>query len=84
MTFPARFHAPADAAVADAFDALGELPEWNLNDLYPGMDSPELKRDLQAAEARSAEFQLHYKGKLVDMAKGPDAGRKLAGAVVAY
>ena len=31
---------------------LGDLPEWNLKDLYPGLDSPELKRDLENAENR--------------------------------
>ena len=31
--------------------ALGTLPEWDLRDLYPGRDSAELKRDLDASEA---------------------------------
>ena len=31
--------------------ALGKLPEWDLADLYPGRDSPELARDLAALAA---------------------------------
>jgi oligoendopeptidase F len=26
---------------------VGRLPEWNLADLYPGIDAPEVARDLQ-------------------------------------
>ena len=29
--------------------ALGSLPEWDLDDLYPGQDSPELEADLKGA-----------------------------------
>jgi len=29
---------------------LNALPEWNLDDLYPGIDSPALKRDLALAD----------------------------------
>ena len=42
----------------------GTLPEWNLTDLYPSMDAPELKRDLARADADSAAFEADYKGKL--------------------
>jgi oligoendopeptidase F len=46
-----RTHASADNSVlgADSPARLGELPEWNLADLYPSMDSPELQRDLDRA-----------------------------------
>src|SRR5665811_2537161 len=37
---------------------LGALPEWNLDDLYPGLDSPELKWDLENAETRCGAFGL--------------------------
>ena len=33
---------------------LGELPEWNLGDLYTGIESPELKWDLENAENQCA------------------------------
>ncbi len=63
---------------------LGALPEWNLNDLYPGPDSPELKWDLENAEIRCVAFESDLKGKLADLAAGPDAGKTLAAAVKRY
>ena len=36
---------------AQGASALGDLPEWNLADLYPAMDAPELARDLDQAAA---------------------------------
>ena len=41
----------ADAASGQGAPAgpLGELPEWNLDDLYPGPDAPALREDLDAA-----------------------------------
>ncbi len=35
-------------------DSLGHLPEWNLTDLYPGMDSPEFARGPRARPRPSA------------------------------
>jgi oligoendopeptidase F len=63
---------------------LGDLPEWNLKDLYPGLDSPELKWDLENAEHRCSEFEADFKGKLAALAAGPDAGTALAAAVKRY
>jgi oligoendopeptidase F len=63
---------------------LGALPEWNLTDLYPGMDSPELKWDLENADQRCAAFEADFKGRLTAMAAGPDAGKALAAAVKRY
>ncbi len=60
------------------------LPEWNLADLYPSPDSPELKWDLENAETRSAEFEAAFKGMLAQLAAGPDAGKALAAAVKRY
>ncbi|MCB1435439.1 MAG: oligoendopeptidase F, partial [Alphaproteobacteria bacterium] len=59
----------------------GELPEWNLADLYPGRDSPELKEALSRAEALSKAFAERWRGKLAEIAAGPEAGSKLAEAV---
>jgi oligoendopeptidase F len=61
---------------------LGALPRWNLDDLYPGMDSPELKRDLELADADCVSFETDFKGKLADLAK--NAPVKLADAVKRY
>ena len=63
---------------------LGALPEWNLNDLYPGIDSPELKWDLENAETRSVAVEADFKGRLAALAAGPDAGNALAAAVRRY
>src|SRR5690348_1670241 len=63
---------------------LGPLPEWNLADLYPGMDAPEVKRDLDKADAECAAFADAYKGKLATMAASAEAGRDLAEAVKRY
>jgi oligoendopeptidase F len=71
----------ADAALVPKADS---LPEWNLDDLYPGMESPQLRADLVKAETESLSFESRFKGKLGAMAEGPDAGGQLAAAVVAY
>ncbi len=64
--------------------ALGALPEWNLADLYSGLDAPEIQRDLVRVEQDSATFEQDYKGKLADLASGNDAGPSLAKAVQRY
>src|SRR6476661_4152315 len=48
--------------------ALGSLPEWNLADLYVGLDDPEVARDLSRAESDSVTFENDFKGKLADLA----------------
>jgi len=63
---------------------IGKLPEWNLTDLYAGIDDPAVKRDLNRADADSIAFEQSYKGKLAALADGPDAGRALAEAVKRY
>ena len=75
----------ADTAVkAAAAPNLGPLPEWNLADLYPAMDAPEVKRDLERAEAECIAFEQDYKGRLAELAASPDAGPSLAQAVRRY
>ncbi|WP_135501584.1 M3 family oligoendopeptidase [Roseovarius aestuariivivens] len=46
---------------------LGDLPDWNLDDLYTGEDAPELKRDLDWLEEACASFAADYEGKLADL-----------------
>ena len=43
---------------------LGDLPEWDLSDLYPSQDAPELKRDLDWLEDACSRFAQDYEGKL--------------------
>ena len=64
--------------------ALGKLPEWNLNDLYSGLDDPAIKRDLDRIDAECVDFETAYKGKLAAMAAGADGGSALAAAVRRY
>jgi oligoendopeptidase F len=63
---------------------LGALPEWNLADLYAGLDDPQVKRDLDRGAAESLAFEQVYKGKLAALAEGPAAGAALAEAVKRY
>jgi oligoendopeptidase F len=77
-----RFHpTPRDAAddVAGDGGALGEMPEWNLSDLYAGMDSPVLAADFERVEAECKGFGERYEGKLAGL-----GGDDLAGAIGAY
>ena len=48
---------------------LGALPEWNLEDLYPSMDSAPFAGDLAKAAAECKAFNAAYKGKLEALAK---------------
>ena len=52
----------------------GNLPEWDLSDLYPATDSPELTRDMAWLEQECANFAASYEGKLA----GLDAAGLLA------
>jgi oligoendopeptidase F len=72
----------ASPAKSKKSSKLGALPEWNLDDLYAGMDSPEVERDLAAADADCAAFEHDFKGKLAAMAAGE--GAALAEAVKRY
>ena len=63
---------------------LGALPEWNLSDLYAGLDSPEIKRDLEQADSDCAAFEQEFKGRLSALATGEGAGGALAAAVKRY
>jgi oligoendopeptidase F len=63
---------------------LGPLPEWNLDDLYSGIDSPQIGRDLAQADTDCAAFERDFKGRLATMAAGEGAGTALATAVKRY
>jgi oligoendopeptidase F len=81
---PRPLNATARHAATKATKSLGPLPEWNLADLYPGMNDLAIKADLDRGEAECVEFEKAYKGRLADIAAGPDAGRALAEAVRRY
>lgn len=59
LPFPVR-----DANASSGSDNLGNLPEWDLSDLYSDPDAPELERDTAWLETACAEFAADYEGKL--------------------
>src|SRR6516162_6667610 len=72
------------SATSRSAPGLGSLPEWNLADLYSGIDDPKVKRDLARADEYCKAFEEEFKGRLAALAEGTDAGKKLAQAVVRY
>jgi len=63
---------------------LGKLPEWDLSDLYSGLDSPQIKADLDQADRDCEAFEARFKGRLAGLVAGEGAGRALAEAVKQY
>jgi oligoendopeptidase F len=59
----------------------GKLPEWNLTDLYPAIDAPEVGRDLDSLDAECIAFEKDYKGKLAEETAKDGGGAWLAGAI---
>ncbi|ARO13956.1 Oligoendopeptidase F [Ketogulonicigenium robustum] len=62
-----RSKTPVFDANAIGGNSLGPLPEWNLDDLYTGEDSPELIADLDWLAGECTSFQADYEGKLADL-----------------
>jgi oligoendopeptidase F len=58
---------------------LGQLPQWDLTDLYPGRESVSLKQAIGAAESEAGKFRARYEGKLATL-----SGRDLAQAIASY
>ena len=79
-----------DANAASA--GFGDLPEWNLTDLYPGPDSAEFATDLARLKQRSAGFAASYEGKLagldaaglLDCVLAYEAIEVVAGRIMSY
>ena len=61
-----------------------KLPEWNLSDLYAGIDAPEIARDLARMDAECVAFETDYKGRLAERTAKQDGGSWLAEAVRRY
>jgi oligoendopeptidase F len=75
---------PGGVPQAGEAAALGALPEWRLDDLYEGMDSPRFAADLARAASEAKRFAAAYRGKLEALASGAAAGERLCEAVSAY
>ena len=66
--------------MAEAAADLGQLPVWDLNDLYSGgIGSAPLKADLERAAAEAKAFEAKCKGKLSGL-----TGAELGAAIAAY
>ncbi len=76
MSFAIR---AATGASAATLACAAELPTWDLSDLYPGQDSPDLARDLDEAEAAARAFAGRYAGRLAAL-----DGAGLAAAIAEY
>jgi oligoendopeptidase F len=70
--------------VVKAASKAAKLPEWNLADLYAGIDAPEVAADLAKMDAECVAFETDYKGKLADCTAKEHGGKWLAEAVRRY
>ena len=82
----------ANAATGGFTGGFGDLPEWDLSDLYPAPDAPEFARDMAWLEGACAGFAERYQGQLaaLDAAGLLDCVRQyeeidvIAGRIMSY
>ena len=60
---------------------LGDLPEWNLDDLYPGLTSSRVTEDISKIEKEAIKFEHDNKGHLTEIATD---GARLAKIIGEY
>ncbi|MFZ3032857.1 MAG: M3 family oligoendopeptidase [Parvibaculum sp.] len=82
LKFPRSPSSPAEPASSSA--SAEDLPVWDLNDLYKGMDASELKADLASAAAEARAFAAEWRGKLAGLAVDAKGGDEIARAMRAY
>ena len=58
---------------------LGDLPTWNLSDLYSSPTGPDLDADLKRAAAEAEAFARDYEGKVAGL-----DGKALGGAIARF
>src|SRR5260370_24371765 len=80
VTHKSAAKSAAKQAIRSGHTRLRQLPEWNLDDLYSGLDDPAIKRDLERTDADCAAFEDAYKGKLAALAAAAGAAA-LAAAI---
>ena len=56
-----------DAHASGGGSGFGNLPEWDLRDLYPAPDAPEFARDMAWLEKACADFAAAYEGRLATL-----------------
>ncbi len=54
-------------ATSPAGEPLGDLPDWNLDDLYTGQDAPQLLADLDWLEAECRAYAADYENRLAEL-----------------
>ena len=92
-----RFHLPrpvfdATAPAGGASGGFGDLPDWDLSDLYAAPDAPEYARDMGWLESECAAFAADYQGKLAGLDAGGmarciaryEAIEQVAGRIMSY
>jgi len=72
----------SEARLSDNDMLLKNLPEWNLDDLYSGIDSPEFSNDITECKERAAKFETGFSGKLQELLRNNP--RDLAMAIAEY
>ncbi len=77
-----NFQKSSASSVAEA--DLGDLPEWNLADLYAGPDAVAFKTDMEKAASQAIQFADAYQGKLEGLLHGGAGGDALAGVIKQY
>src|ERR1700733_6399476 len=83
-TAPRKSIAPKSSHKTETKPGPGKLPEWNLADLYSGIDAPEIARDLARMDAECVAFETDYKGRLAAEIAAEGGGKWLAEAVRRY
>ncbi|MEM6634372.1 MAG: M3 family oligoendopeptidase [Pseudomonadota bacterium] len=58
---------PVFDSATDGATTFGDLPDWDLTDLYESPDAEVLKRDLDWLEKACTSFATDYEGKLADL-----------------
>ena len=75
---PNSVPAPETAVRAPKATEFGDLPRWNLDDLYPGRDSEELKADFERVATECTAFEGRWKGKIEAASKDGRLGEAIA------
>src|SRR5215208_5385847 len=64
--------------------SLGDLPEWDLSDLYESGQSARFESDLRRAQDMAMDFASAYEGKLAGITGEAEGGARLAAAIKDY
>lgn len=80
LSLSGRHLSPAEPAVAQK-EELGNLPVWDLSDLYKAMDAPEVAEDLAWAAKQAEALKARFKDRIAEIATTPEGGAMLAEAI---